>query len=1156
MDFQRIQIDGFGILTDQCILDLGPGLNVYHGPNGSGKTTLLHFLRAMFCGFEEARRLQLLPPIHGGIPGGSLTLNDHGNRFTVVRRSRPGQTEALAIQVRQGTTDGAELLRHRIEKLDRVLVHHLYFVGSHEAHSLNELARLAMRDGIDLSSHRTDAMWISPLVHDVVVCRRELWDGAATTGLISQSEQELAHAQQRISLTSYQQQLRQEAVVVELDRLRMHRQRLDGEYRWLLSEIPSVDADLTECQSRLWSRRSRLEREVQQVAQSPEAVEPRWVAELLEVDHQIEHAKQVLRDLAAVRLRLTLASVEHVCAETPDEAITLQQQRNLLQQCEQRALAAEIDCRTRRDSERSGTCDCEMRFTRFEQHLTDLRQTIYTLCQLISRREAVITRQAGLEEQARIDRCEQELLERIRCLRERREELLQNSSPPWASRVRHAVSHERQTCRCEGHAEWAGSLPGESVSVSRPFVERVTEREVIESDARPGDAALEPTLATRRVELQQRLFELQGRIRDAVLRIADLESELTRFADDHSVGDLQFAATQTADRLASLQDDWMALAFQERLLSDAQHRLHREVHSPVITEASEYLQRLTHGRYLHFSLEPLTSELLIQNADGQRLPPSALSRGTLDQAALSFRLALVSEYARRGVRLPLVLDDVLVDSDEGRLTAAVDLLREVANQGQQVVFLTCQEHLSDLFDEHGFSVRMLTGGQRRAARPLASRPVSPARNTAGVVAEIEIPVATSEQIQLHRQMTEAFIPPFPHIVENSDPDSTPVRVRLQPEGPYWLRIDSSVGLLPSLGTQMERRLGTLGVGNLGDLILLNSDQMAGELQALQISLSQLRGWQAEARLLCCVPDLTGTEAQLLSAVGIQNPVELGAETPETLWQRIERARLRETDTWQSWMADRTDWPDVERVRVWTRNGRRAMSLRAAIQWAGWRPRRLQDLEQGDWAPWTPGRSERETRTPRAFVSRGEDSSKPIGEHTTDDDGSPRRRPTLDDRSATSEPDVSEAGSAPRYYLDSNSPIVDAPSIGPKMAEKLNGQGILTVHDLLSRNADRIAARLDDPRVDSEVIRTWQAQASLVCRVPGLRGHDAMLLVACDLRTPDQIRTCTAEGLLSRVGPVAATREGQRMLRSATPPDLKEVSDWICWASLSREIRAA
>ena len=40
MDFQRIQIDGFGTLTELAIDDLTAGLNVYYGDNGSGKTTI------------------------------------------------------------------------------------------------------------------------------------------------------------------------------------------------------------------------------------------------------------------------------------------------------------------------------------------------------------------------------------------------------------------------------------------------------------------------------------------------------------------------------------------------------------------------------------------------------------------------------------------------------------------------------------------------------------------------------------------------------------------------------------------------------------------------------------------------------------------------------------------------------------------------------------------------------------------------------------------------------------------------------------------------------------------------------------------------------------------------------------------------------------
>ena len=174
MDFQRIQIDGFGTLVDLQIDDLTSGLNVYYGANGSGKTTILHFLRGVICGFDEARRLELLPPIRGGVPGGSLSLNSDRSRFTVVRRGRPGETEALAIQVRQGSSEEAESLRHQIESLDRDLVHLLYFVGGYEAHSLSGLVHLALRDGIDLTTTRTDAAW-GALNPCAAVCERPSW---------------------------------------------------------------------------------------------------------------------------------------------------------------------------------------------------------------------------------------------------------------------------------------------------------------------------------------------------------------------------------------------------------------------------------------------------------------------------------------------------------------------------------------------------------------------------------------------------------------------------------------------------------------------------------------------------------------------------------------------------------------------------------------------------------------------------------------------------------------------------------------------------------------------------------------------------------------------------------------------------------------------
>ena len=144
----------------------------------------------------------------------------------------------------------------------------------------------------------------------------------------------------------------------------------------------------------------------------------------------------------------------------------------------------------------------------------------------------------------------------------------------------------------------------------------------------------------------------------------------------------------------------------------------------------------------------------------------------------------------------------------------------------------------------------------------------------------------------------------------------------------------------------------------------------------------------------------------------------------------------------------------------------------------------------------------------------------------------------------------------RFYLETDSPVVDAPSIGPKMAERLAKIGILTVSDFLNRPAQWIADKLSDSKLCAETLQTWQAQSALMCQVPGLRGHDAQLLVACEITTPEQLRGYSPARLLAVVGPLAESREGQRMLRSANAPDLAEVQDWINWSNESRQLRVA
>ena len=144
----------------------------------------------------------------------------------------------------------------------------------------------------------------------------------------------------------------------------------------------------------------------------------------------------------------------------------------------------------------------------------------------------------------------------------------------------------------------------------------------------------------------------------------------------------------------------------------------------------------------------------------------------------------------------------------------------------------------------------------------------------------------------------------------------------------------------------------------------------------------------------------------------------------------------------------------------------------------------------------------------------------------------------------------------RFHLELTSAVADAPSIGPKTARQLQKVRVRTVADLLRLNPEQASAKIGTRHITPQVVRDWQDQARLVCRIPQLRGHDAQILVACGYTEPEQLAGARDQEVLARVQPFCTTSEGQRVLRSSSPPDLAEIGDWIRWAQTARRLEAA
>jgi predicted flap endonuclease-1-like 5' DNA nuclease len=138
--------------------------------------------------------------------------------------------------------------------------------------------------------------------------------------------------------------------------------------------------------------------------------------------------------------------------------------------------------------------------------------------------------------------------------------------------------------------------------------------------------------------------------------------------------------------------------------------------------------------------------------------------------------------------------------------------------------------------------------------------------------------------------------------------------------------------------------------------------------------------------------------------------------------------------------------------------------------------------------------------------------------------------------------TAQQGPSPRLAREAD--VVDAPSIGPKTAERFYKAGVRTVDDLLNAAPDEVARRLEARHISAQVVRDWQAQALLACTVPGLSGTGAQLLVACGVRDADALAGVDADAMAEKIRVFAATSDGQSVLRSGRPPATEQIRTWI------------
>ena len=330
-----------------------------------------------------------------------------------------------------------------------------------------------------------------------------------------------------------------------------------------------------------------------------------------------------------------------------------------------------------------------------EQGMPDTLAALRAYGEYTAQRQARISRMGLLREQA--DSAQNLLMEeRAEELSRRRrlDELLETAGAAtveeWQERTEKAREYRSlQETRVALEEQLAGLLEGGTLADLR--------RAAIEAEA----GAPEDTLETLEADLARVTAEtevLRQEMHALALAAAEKGSgyrPLSEIEEDRAAVE---AVVQALGR------EFEAAAQALAVIEDVAVSRHARIAPIVAREAAACLHHVTGGVHGDLVIGP-DFRISLRTA-GPSSSEKNLSKGALDQLYLSLRIALVRFLCDDCEAVPMLFDDPFANYDDQRLRAAMELLRDIGER-HQVLLFTCREDVAAVAAELGAPVLAL-----------------------------------------------------------------------------------------------------------------------------------------------------------------------------------------------------------------------------------------------------------------------------------------------------------------------------------------------------------------------------------------------------------------------------------------------------------------
>ena len=817
MRISQLSLAGRGAWPDLHISQLHPELNVFFGKPGAGKSTIVQLVNHLLYGKNSSPWRQQFGQAVPLTEGQLLVESSQGN-FVLRRHLDPNHTSRLTVAAVGGGAVDSRTVQKLLSDLSPQVISQLVAVDFAESPSVEwvlqrdftrELAKT--RSGLQANT----TQFACPSLRQIRDESSPL-DRRRIDELISQRDAIAQAIETQLAVR------RREGDVL-VGELKQIEADLEGQRRSLeiaQGELPAVVSEIATCEMRL--RYVSLAAATMQQHREKNLETQR--RELSQLELEVTRCRKALAELqsreAAIRAELAQLNPDGTADRAGyfvDTRSTLNVLERLLEE-----LDAEVALLAR--SPEPARCLGHDSHAKLSPVASLLRQQVYSLCGLVSEQERHARWQQLTAESRQLSRTLMDMGDRLEQLLQQRERLLYalNEDRRVSSLLPHGpvVDH----CQCEHHGEFTNQADSLLIgSIGRASAERELRSRYEE-------------LVRNRGQLLEEIARGERDLAALEARWQGVQRQRAGFVGNNSVEENQFEL----ERLDILIRQSLKPIASEPPISRESWR------------ASDILAQLTDGQFVQIRLGRGDQSSVVIDRAGQPQRLGDLSTSVHDQLYLALTLALVGAFSRRGIHLPVILDEPFLRQNAASSAILAGVLAEFARYGHQLLVFTEDLDALRRFESLNCQIFDIAKLRQPAVQP-ASVP----------------PVAEQTLTRVVRETEDGRRTPVLQLRTGDTPLETL----------HLLSERSTLAEFPVLGSITTEVFHKIGIQNVGELLRADAAEIARRLGRNEISPDTVRLWQAHMTLMCNVPGLTLNDAQVLRAVGIRSPAQLRDAVP-------------------------------------------------------------------------------------------------------------------------------------------------------------------------------------------------------------------------------------------------------------------------------------